>query len=856
MLSKYDQTVGARYHIYNSLFLNLPYQDILRTGTLLPFLQQYCEEGFEKGRPATEILEQFFGDLVPQAKKEEQFDLLFKFIQYIERQVALFDSIEDSAFEQINDTTGKGTVTSLLQRTKFDRKEKELMERLEHFSLRTVLTAHPTQFYPGHVLGILTDLERSIRESDLPQINLLLQQLGKTGFINQDKPTPYDEAVSLCWYLENVFYQAIPEIIQTLCAGLQMPLSEWKNDRLVVIGFWPGGDRDGNPFVTSEITRKVAARLQESILKCYYRDIRGLRRRLTFRGVDKLVIEIEKKIYQWAYGTERGYMQASQLLTDLRAVRKKLVDDHDGLFLDLLDVFIIKVKLFGFYFASLDVRQDSRKHDYVWSQILDCGAKAGKTISGAEFEKLSQAEQIRYLLSLKLDLNTLEIPDAFVKETLNSIRVIGEIQKNNGVTGSHRYVISNCQSALHVIEVFVLARLLIGTEAGLELDVVPLFETIDDLTHAPKIMDELYGIQIYRQHLSQRHSHQTIMLGFSDGTKDGGYLRANWSIFRAKENLTAISRKHELKAVFFDGRGGPPARGGGNTHDFYASLGDTIEDEEVQITIQGQTISSNFGKIASCKYNLEQLLSAGLEGAVFKRDENQLSDEQKNVLDELAEEGYKEYLSLKHHDRFVPYLEKVTPLSFFGDTNIGSRPVKRNANEGLKFEDLRAIPFVGSWAMMKQNIPGFYGVGSALKTVGERRGAQRLRSFYQDSLFFRTLLGNSMMSLTKTYYKATTYLSQDAEFGDFWKKMYAEFELSRQQVLEVSGLSGLMENNPGIRDSVRLRERIVLPLIAIQQYALMNIRNLNETNKMYELRYRKLIIRCMFGIINAARNSA
>ncbi len=856
MLSKYDQTVGARYHIYNSLFLNLPYQDILRTGTLLPFLQQYCEEGFEKGRPATEILEQFFGDLVPQAKKEEQFDLLFKFIQYIERQVALFDSIEDSAFEQINDTTGKGTVTSLLQRTKFDRKEKELMERLEHFSLRTVLTAHPTQFYPGHVLGILTDLERSIRESDLPQINLLLQQLGKTGFINQDKPTPYDEAVSLCWYLENVFYQAIPEIIQTLCAGLQMPLSEWKNDRLVVIGFWPGGDRDGNPFVTSEITRKVAARLQESILKCYYRDIRGLRRRLTFRGVDKLVIEIEKKIYQWAYGTERGYMQASQLLTDLRAVRKKLVDDHDGLFLDLLDVFIIKVKLFGFYFASLDVRQDSRKHDYVWSQILDCGAKAGKTISGAEFEKLSQAEQIRYLLSLKLDLNTLEIPDAFVKETLNSIRVIGEIQKNNGVTGSHRYVISNCQSALHVIEVFVLARLLIGTEAGLELDVVPLFETIDDLTHAPKIMDELYGIQIYRQHLSQRQSHQTIMLGFSDGTKDGGYLRANWSIFRAKENLTTISRKHELKAVFFDGRGGPPARGGGNTHDFYASLGDTIEDEEVQITIQGQTISSNFGKIASCKYNLEQLLSAGLEGAVFKREENQLSDEQKKVLDELAEEGYKEYLSLKHHDRFVPYLEKVTPLSFFGDTNIGSRPVKRSATEGLKFEDLRAIPFVGSWAMMKQNIPGFYGVGSALKTVGERRGAQRLRSFYQDSLFFRTLLGNSMMSLTKTYYQATTYLNHDAEFGDFWKKMYTEFELSRQQVLEVSGLSGLMENNPGIRDSVRLRERIVLPLIAIQQFALMNIRNLNETNKMYELRYRKLIIRCMFGIINAARNSA
>jgi len=856
MISKYEQTVGARYHIYNSLFLNLPFQDILRTGTFLPLLQQYCEQGFEKGQPATEILQHFFSDFIPQASKEDQFDLLFKFIQYVERQVALFDSIEDSAFEQINDTSGKGTIASLLLRAKFDRKEKELAQRLENFSLRTVLTAHPTQFYPGHVLGILTDLEKSIRDHDLTQINLLLQQLGKTGFINQDKPTPYDEALSLCWYLENVFYQAITEIIQSLCTGLDIPLAEWKNDRLVVIGFWPGGDRDGNPFVNSEISRKVAARLQESILKCYYRDIRILRRRLTFHGVDKVIIDIEKKIYNWAYGTEREYAQSGELVADLMLARKKLIDEHDGLFLNLLDAFILKVKLFGFHFASLDVRQDSRRHDYVWSQILEAGAKIGKSISWSEFEKLSPKDQIDYLLTLKIKLDELHFEDPFVKETLSSIQVIGEIQKSNGKSGSHRYVISNCQSALHVIEIFALAKLLIGTSEGMELDVVPLFETIDDLSRAPEIMDQLFSVEVYRKHLATRNSHQNIMLGFSDGTKDGGYLRANWSIFRAKENLTTISRKHGLKAIFFDGRGGPPARGGGNTHDFYASLGDTIENEEVQITVQGQTISSNFGKIASCKYNLEQLLSAGLEGAVFQREEHQLSEEQKKVLDELAEVGYQSYLSLKHHPKFVPYLEKVTPLSFFGDTNIGSRPVKRSATEALKFEDLRAIPFVGSWAMMKQNIPGFYGVGSALKIVGERIGVEKLKSFYQDSLFFRTLLGNSMMSLTKTYYQATTYLGHDPEFGEFWKKMFTEFELSRLQTLEVSGLSGLMENNPGIRDSVRLRERIVLPLIAIQQFALMNLRNLDEANKSYELRYRRLIIRCMFGIINAARNSA
>jgi len=856
MTSKYEQTVGARYHIYNSLFLNLPFQDISRTGTLLPLLQQYCEEGFKNGQPASEILQQFFTDLVPQATNEEQFALLFKFIQYVERQIALFDSIEDSSFEQINDTSGRGTIAALLQRTKFDKKEKELAKRLEDFSLRTVLTAHPTQFYPGPVLGILTDLEKSIREHDLPQINLLLQQLGKTGFINRDKPSPFDEALSLCWYLENTFYQAIPEIVQSLCNSLEIPLADWKNDRLIVIGFWPGGDRDGNPYVNSDITVKVAEQLQQSLLKCYYRDLRMLRRRLTFHGVDKVIIEIERKIYFWAYGTERGYSNADQLIVDLMRARKKLIDDHDGLFLNLLDFFILKVKLFGFHFASLDIRQDSRKHDFVWSHILDVGAKNGKTISQKDFEKLSQPDQIQYLLSLKIDLNDFVFEDAFVNETLDSIRAISTIQKNNGTVGCHRYTISNCQSALHIIEIFVLGRLLLGTSEGLELDVVPLFETIDDLAHAQSIMDELYSIPEYRKHLAHREDNQTIMLGFSDGTKDGGYLRANWSIFRAKENLTSISRKRGLKAIFFDGRGGPPARGGGNTHDFYASLGDTIENEEVQITIQGQTISSNFGKIASCKYNLEQLLSAGLEGAIFKNNENHLSNDQKEMLDELAEIGYQSYLGLKHDPNFVPYLENVTPLSFFGDTNIGSRPVKRSSTEGLKFEDLRAIPFVGSWAMMKQNIPGFYGVGSALKKLSDKVGVGKLKSFYQNSLFFRTLLGNSMMSLTKTNYQATTYLKEDPQFGPFWEKMYAEFRLSNSQVLDVSGLAQLMDNNPTQRDSVRLRERIVLPLIAIQQFALVNFRHQDEKNKIYELRYRKLIIRCMFGIINAARNSA
>ena len=851
MFSKYEEQVGSRFHIYNSLFLNLPFQHISRTGMLLPLLQQQCEVDFEKGVSARDIIERFFHDFVPGSNAQEQFDLLFNFIQYVERQVALFDSVEDSAFEQVHDLTGRGTMPALLLRTKFENKEEELKERLKEFSLRIVLTAHPTQFYPGYVLGILTDLEKSIRENDIGQINLLLRQLGKSAFINQTKPSPYDEAVSLCWFLENVFYSTAPEIVQSLTGGLQMNLNEWKNNQLIVIGFWPGGDRDGNPFVTSDITLRVAARLRESIFKCYYRDIRLLRRRLTFHGVSKIISTIEQKIYG-----QRSYSSPTELLTELNEARTNLVNEHNGLFLELLDSFILKVKLFGFHFASLDIRQDSSKHDAVWDFILKTLSAKNLTISPEDFAALSSREKIDYLLGLKVNLKQQEFNDTFVSETIQSIHAIAAIQKENGPMGCHRYIISHCESALHVIQIFVLTRLLIGAGDELELDIIPLFETIDDLTHAPGIMDELYSIPAYRAHLSKRRDHQTIMLGFSDGTKDGGYLRANWSIFRAKENLTTVSRKHELKALFFDGRGGPPARGGGNTHDFYASLGETIEHEEVQITIQGQTISSNFGKPASCKYNLEQLLSSGLEGTVFKRKENQLTEENKKLLDELADEGHRSYLDLKNDPKFVPYLEKVTPLAFFGDTNIGSRPVKRSAGDGLKFEDLRAIPFVGSWAMMKQNIPGFYGVGSALKKISQKGQEKKLKELYRNSLFFRTLLGNSMMSLTKTNYQATAYLKSDPEFGEFWKKMHAEFILSKEMTLNISGLSELMGNNPVINESVRLRERIVLPVIAIQQYAMMNLRYGNEESKIHEPQLRKLVIRCMFGIINAARNSA
>ncbi|HEX8040608.1 MAG TPA: phosphoenolpyruvate carboxylase, partial [Chryseosolibacter sp.] len=588
---------------------------------------------------------------------------------------------------------------------------------------------------------------------------------------------------------------------------------------------------------------------------CYYRDVRFLKRRLTFEGVDTIIADVERKVYPIAYGGgEGGYRNAGELLKDLLNARRLIIENHRGLFLDLLDQVIVKVRIFGFYFASMDIRQDSRKHAEAWEAILKQLRTKNKSLK--DFHSLSESEKIDTLLKLKFKPQQIKFEDPFVREMIDSIKVIEKIQEQNGEEGCHRYVISNCQTAIDVIRVFQLAKIFLAKGDDLPVDIVPLFETIEDLANAQMVMDELYNVEAYRDHLKRRGNKQTIMLGFSDGTKDGGYLRANWSIFRAKENLTLLSREHGLTAVFFDGRGGPPARGGGNTHDFYASLGDTIEDKEVQVTVQGQTISSNFGKPVSCLFNLEQLLSAGIENDVFRNKTPVMTDREKNLLENLAKAAHRSYLDLKLHPKFVPYLEKITPLAFFGDINIGSRPVKRNSGDTLKFEDLRAIPFVGSWAQMKQNIPGFYGVGSAIRELKKDGKMPELKKLYQESLFFRTLLANSMMSMTKSYFPATAYLSKDQEFGEFWKKMYNEFKLSTDMILEVSGLSELMENNPINRDSVKLRERIVLPLITIQQFGIQQLRNPQNADKPFLHLYKKLVLRCMFGIINAARNSA
>lgn len=851
-LQQFRNLVGIRFQLYNSLFTSLPFHRIEKTGVLLSLFLLHCEEGYLKKQSPVEIVESFLAQYTSYKKEQECLDLLFRFIQYTERQVVLFDALEDSAFRHVNDLNGSGTLKHLQSEVAQTHKQDELAEKLKDFSVRLVLTAHPTQFYPGEVLGIINDLSKALGDENAALINMYLQQLGKTPFLKKQKPTPYDEAVSLLWFLENVFYPASGRILQAMKNSYDHLLQP--GNPVIRLGFWPGGDRDGNPFVKADTTIKVADALRGGIIKCYYLDIRKLKRRLTFKGVEDKIIELEKKLYTNLFvpGMQTDITQ-QEILETLQYVRRVLIEQHNGLFLHMLDNLISKVEIFGLHFATLDVRQDSSVH----GKVLDVLAEK-QVVLPAGYITLADAEKIAVLQSITTAADADVLENDLYRDTLQSMHAMRMIQSINGEAGCNRYIISQCTSALNVMEVYGLL-LLSGWKADqLKVDIVPLFETVDDLQHAPDVMHALYSNEVYRGHLSRRGNVQTIMLGFSDGTKDGGYLMANWGIYKAKEELTRISKQYDVDVIFFDGRGGPPARGGGKTHKFYASMGHDISNKEIQLTIQGQTVSSNFGTVDAAQYNIEQLIHAGISNALFSTQNITLNEAESRLLQSLADESYLAYKALKEHPYFVEYLAQASPLRFYAETNIGSRPAKRGASAKLSLKDLRAIPYVGAWSQLKQNLTGYYGVGTALKKLEEQGQWKQVQQLYKESQFFKTLMDNCEMAMKKCYFPLTEYLSHHPRFEEIWNMMYQEYELTVRYVLKLSGNTELMADYPVDQLSIAMRERIVLPLATIQQFALTRMRTFEEQLIASPLKdtYGKLAMRCSFGIINAGRNSA
>ncbi|MCK0158422.1 phosphoenolpyruvate carboxylase [Cellulophaga sp. F20128] len=841
-LEEFKKSVYNKFNVYNSLFLNLPYRNIENVGMVIPLMLDQCQKGLKSGKSPQEILESFFQNYVDIASEEERINFMFRIIQYVERQVVLYDSVEDAAFPKLYKHSNNLTIKDYFELVDKNKSWDKISEQLSSFSARLVLTAHPTQFYTPAVLDIISELRTLILDNKIDDIDVTLQQLGLTSLINSKKPTPLDEAKNIIYILRNVYYEAVGELYAYLKRNINN--SEFENYNIMKLGFWPGGDRDGNPFVTADITSKVADELRITLMKCYYNDLKKLQKKLTFTDIQIFINELRSNLYAAMFNPAKqvGY---TDIIGPLEKIRKILIAKYHKLYLTELDYFMDKVKIFKTHFATLDIRQDHSIHTKVIAAVLQ---KNG--IIKEDLSELDTATLVDILLHKELKLNADNYED-IIKDTIVNISQLKEIQQKNGEEGCNRYVISNSEDIFSVLFVYGLFRWCGWNSDAITFDIVPLFETMIGMDRSEKIMQELFSMPAYRAHVKQRAETQTMMLGFSDGTKDGGYLKANWSIIETKESLSKVCANHTIKAIFFDGRGGPPARGGGKTHRFYAAQTKDIANNEIQLTIQGQTITSTYGTKEQFIYNCEQLLTAGLSNNLFG-EKNVIPDASRKLIEELSELSFEKYDNLKHHPKFMSYLENMSTLKYYTKANIGSRPGKRGNKAKLELTDLRAISFVGSWSQLKQNVPGYFGLGTALKTMKDRGRIDEIKGLYENVPIFRALMSNSMMALSKCYFELTSYMKEDAEYGAFWTILKQEYDLSKEMLLEISGMEILMEKEHISRESIKIRENIVLPLLVIQQYALQKIGMNSEYKELYE----KIVTRSLYGNINASRNSA
>lgn len=880
----FNERIATRYRLYSGLFLGLPYDLLQKVGRLLPLFADHCARKLADSASPTQIVESFFTDN-PLISSVSSNEVLFLFLQLVERQVVLFDALEDAAFVDTHDLAAPGSVTHLLQAVLRDDQRMQLGELLERTATRVVLTAHPTQFYPDTVQAVIQDLRAALAASNAARVEELLLQLGKTRFSNRKRPTPVDEARSVLVTLEEVFYEELPHIVVRMLVaahGRESLVHQLPRLPNLQVGFWPGGDRDGNPFVTPEVTRDVANLLRERVLERHVATASSLTRRLTFDGVHERMLALAERLrLTWLAAAGRNataglldepaaaqpYSSANELLSELIALRDVIVAQHQSLFIDELDDFIVKVHLFGFHFASIDLRQSSDVCFASLREVID-SRESGFDLTEADNALLHAAESAQQVpldvlermvnSARTLSPEVVQGCSPLTRDMLEVLRLVLDVQTSNGELGLHRFIISHTRGPEDALVILVLARLAGLAPGRCALDIVPLFESITDLQNSESILRQMLDCPSYRVHLAKRRE-QVVMVGFSDGTKDGGYLAANWGIREAKRRLTSLGRSRGIELVFFDGRGGPPARGGGNTHHFYRSRDAGIEQFQNQLTIQGQTISSNFGSRDMGRYHIEQLHTANLENLLFPTAGEDPPSRFRPVMNELSTLAHQAYRELRDHPSFLSFLAEYSPLPLFDHLTFASRPVTRRSSRQLDLANLRAIPFVATFSVLKIQIPGFYGLGAALSELIRAGRLAELEQLYRESRFFRALLENAAMSLLKSRFDISAHLNGDERFGPLWRRLRDEATRVEQCLLRVSHQPWLLYNDPLNRASIRFREDIVLPLLVIVHHAVAKYneyRRADNTETPEAIEARRMALKGIAAVINATRNAA
>lgn len=767
----------------------------------------------------------------------------------------------------------------------------DIIQKVLHtLSLELVITAHPTEATKRSILEIQQRIAVILKNLDHPLLTTREQKklednlfnevaiLWQTDELRDHKPTVLDEVRNGLYYFDQTLFDVLPEIHQEVaeCLERYYPNTTWNVPNFLRFGSWIGGDRDGNPNVTSDVTWETLQRQRRVVLKKYKNVLIDIMKRyshsttrvnvnqeiLTFleekedlyltddkkwpnhtevyRRVVAVIIERVKQVGK----SEIGYKTADELLADLKMINRSLKkhhpSDHE---LRTIQKLIRQVQLFGFHLATLDIRNHSGEHEAAITEIL---RKVRLTDNYAE---LPEQEKLQLLENILMDPRPLlllnEDYSAETQEMIKVFQMIKSAHEEFGKSAISVYLVSMTRSASDLLEVLVLAK-----EAGLyrlhadgtlesHLNVAPLLETIDDLTAGPKIMETLFEMPIYRKHLQILGDQQEIMLGYSDGSKDGGTLTANWKLYNAQIEIHELAKRYQIGPKFFHGRGGSLGRGGGTLNKSILSQPAETTGDGVKITEQGEVLSSRYLLEDIAYRSLEQATSTLLLSVALSSQTEQGTLREsawEEAIEEISGYALSKYQSLVFDDPdFLTYFNQGTPLKEIGDLNIGSRPMSRK-NRG-RFEDLRAIPWVFAWTQSRQLIPAWYAAGTGLDSFVSQSGEnlQLLQQMYAKWPFFQSTIDNLNMALMKadiTTAKEYLTLVEDKTIASrIFTNILEEYEKTKVILLKITGDSELLDHTPNIKESVYRRNPYVDPLNFLQVELIKELRKQEEPNE-------------------------
>ena len=812
---------------------------------------------------------------------------------------------------------GRGRFESESLEELFERLQNQPREKLsallQKLNIEVVFTAHPTEITRRTVLLKQLELASFLYKQDHPPLSAgerrelnqglkaVVESLWLTEHVMHFKPEVMDEVRYGIYHFDNVVFDAVLDVHESLMLKLADLSGGDRSDHpasFITFGSWIGGDRDGNPFVTPDVTRRTLAYQRQVIIGRYLKELeflfnalshstkwlqdgpalRGLLESLALDGEEygavqaryferyklepfrlKLLFiqarlkDLKDSKVSDVSGCQQGYESTAQFRKDIELIYCALEEAGCQASCGGLRRLLYALDIFGFHLAKLDIRQHSKRHRLALAEVLKVVDLQG------DFEALTEEERVQFLekeFSVKRPLLSERLRfTAETQETIEVFATVRDLRKLYGSESIDTYIVSMTERPSDLLTILLFAREFDLFDGDSALSVVPLFETIEDLRGAPRLFERLLQLPFYRDYLRRRGDLQEIMIGYSDSGKNGGFTTANWELYKAQRALVESAQSYGIKLRLFHGRGGTIGRGGGPTHKAILAQPSGTVDGRIKITEQGEVISSKYAMHGIAVRNFDRLAAAVIEASLEDGDQHQHLESYYSLMERISQLAFKSFRSLVYEsDGFVAFFSATTPIGEIAELKLGSRPTRRTAGSST-IEDLRAIPWVFAWTQSRYMLPAWYGFGAAcLEIFKEEDGLDMCRRMYRDWPFFRGLVGKVETALAVADLDIAAYYAEnlvaEAQRNIFFSRIKDEFEACKKAVLAISQTDRLLAGVPYLAHSINLRNPYVDPLSYLQVRLIKELRSGTAGGEAYQSDQKRSLLETVLMTIN------